>query len=1435
MGRESQTMSNFHWTNIISLNSSQNDAFEELLCQLVNQEPIEDKQKFVKVGNPDGGVECYIILKNGDEIGFQAKWFLSTPQEAQWNQVEHSFKTALEKHPKMITYYVAIPLDRADPRVENRTSFMKKWKGKVEKWQKLAKDKYGREIEFVYWGSSEFITRLSREENAGLKSFFFGDIDLSDKWFKNQNELAIKDLGARYTPEINIELDIVENFDAISRNDRFKKKLDEAYHDYMLSYRKFLEHLYIKNENLESLLARLSEKVEILEGKYDSISFYGIDYINHEQLNQFFKEIEPLSYEISELLDELNRKEIEEKKITTSHGYRTATAYDRKIKDLTNYLSNQYKFKGLINSTILKLSNNPFVVLDGDAGIGKSHLLADIVNQRLKDSENSVFLLGQHFREDKSPWSQILKELLELNCTKEKFLGALNAKAEGQNKRIIIFIDAINEGKGRSFWSEFLVSFIESIKQYEWLGLVLSIRSSYFDLIVPKEIFEKKLAIPITHFGFDGVEYNASRMFFENYNILQPAIPLLHPEFSNPLFLKLFCEGLNKRGLTQIPDGYEGITNIIKFFIGGIEEKLSKKYTNIKSLKLIDKVIDTLITEMLSNQTMAYDKALEIVIREVSSKYGIGSGLLDDLISEGLLTKNSFYDGQEHIEGVYFAYERFEDHIKVKYLFDKYLDKKNSKRSFEQEGLSSYFEEHNLYYYQGIIDAMSIQLPEVCNVELIDVVDQNEVVIESFFDSLLWRKADSITPEVSERILKNISNEHFQEDIFKILFSTASNPKHPLNADILHDYLLNFSMKERDVFFIPLLNSIYLDSEANPIKRLIDWAWSEEPKSYISDDSILLTSIALSWLLVSSNRQLRDYATKALISALQGRVNVVLNLLRQFENVNDPYVYERLFAVGFGVVVRLENKNGLKEFGKYIYKTIFNVDEVYPHILLRDYAKNTIEYIDYLGIELDIDLKKVKPPYKSYLPPIDKLPTEEDIEKFQDREGTYHQSRITSSMMTEYGHGTGGYGDFGRYVFGSALHDFDCRENEQLISNYAIRKIFEEYEYDGEFFDKAEKAIQEHNRHNYDRYYHEIERIGKKYQWIAMYDTLARMTDNFKMYKGYGDNKQEVKYQGTFEPYVRDIDPTILLKKTGLGTDDCQANWCNSKADIKWTMDHDKWVQVIDDLPNPFDIVNLVDDKGEEWISLHAFPMWREPTKKGYDSSNVIRKEVWYILNSYLIPNDELDEFVQWSEKQHFWNDWMPSGKGHYQMLNREHYWSDAYKFLQDPYYGCEDWSYIDTFRASKYPHKIGLTYNAYYWEEQFDYSKEESLGFFKPSKILFDGLQMQYSSKEGEFINDENKLVCFDAKMKYSSFDSLLFNKRMLVQYLQENNLSLYWTIIGEKQIFVPMNNREDKVGLMQMNGYYFMKENMEKGGKMNIMSMDKDYEKTYQDIELT
>ena len=81
-------MNNFNWSNIRSYNNSQNNAFEELICQIAREEEIPNKKSFVRIGTPDGGVEAYCILDNGDEYGWQAKFF---------NKMEDSIKTGFDK------------------------------------------------------------------------------------------------------------------------------------------------------------------------------------------------------------------------------------------------------------------------------------------------------------------------------------------------------------------------------------------------------------------------------------------------------------------------------------------------------------------------------------------------------------------------------------------------------------------------------------------------------------------------------------------------------------------------------------------------------------------------------------------------------------------------------------------------------------------------------------------------------------------------------------------------------------------------------------------------------------------------------------------------------------------------------------------------------------------------------------------------------------------------------------------------------------------------------------------------------------------------------------------------------------------------------------------------------------------------------------------
>uniref|UniRef100_UPI003C2F0E14 hypothetical protein n=1 Tax=Escherichia coli TaxID=562 RepID=UPI003C2F0E14 len=46
---------------------------------------------------------------------------------------------------------------------------------------------------------------------------------LSDDWLNEKNSQAIADLGGRYTPELNVKLEIAEIFDGLGRTNDFSK------------------------------------------------------------------------------------------------------------------------------------------------------------------------------------------------------------------------------------------------------------------------------------------------------------------------------------------------------------------------------------------------------------------------------------------------------------------------------------------------------------------------------------------------------------------------------------------------------------------------------------------------------------------------------------------------------------------------------------------------------------------------------------------------------------------------------------------------------------------------------------------------------------------------------------------------------------------------------------------------------------------------------------------------------------------------------------------------------------------------------------------------------------------------------------------------------------------------------------------------------------
>ena len=257
-------------------------------------------------------------------------------------------------------------------------------------------------------------------------------------------------------------------------------------------------------------------------------------------------------------------------------------------------------------------------------------------------------------------------------------------------------------------------------------------------------------------------------------------------------------------------------------------------------------------------------------------------------------------------------------------------------------------------------------------------------------------------------------NNEDWHDTLDVLLTVATLPEHPLNADFLDKRLRRDPMPDRDAWWTVYLHRAWGQQEA--VDRLVDWASSLASESTLDEEVVDLCATALSWMLTSSNRFLRDRATKALVNLLTGRLGAVLRLVERFADIDDLYLLERVYAVAYGTAMRSDDCSQVGRLAEGVYGRVFANGAPHPHILLRDYARGVVERAINLGAGVSIVADRVRPPYAS---PWLTIPTEDDIKPLSDDSslvsyeggsGEWARLHIVSSVMR---------GDFACYVIGT--------------------------------------------------------------------------------------------------------------------------------------------------------------------------------------------------------------------------------------------------------------------------------------------------------------------------------------------------------------------------------------------------------------------------------
>ncbi len=1336
--------------------------------------------------------------------------------------------------------------------------------------------------------------------------------DFNEQWFNNQVEASIADAEAsrRYLPALNIELPIGKLFDALGRTNEFFNRVFDLHRD----FRKRHNGLFrwsIPDDELTVPLESVREQSESLMRVLSTIVVQSSGLLPFNEIQEACRKVIDAIVQAERSVSLLIKKLEDNQPETSTHEYnkpsKRAKHQRYELQELQYTTRILWEFAG---SKEAILANKPFLLLTGEGGIGKTHLFCDVANQRIRQGLPTILLLGEKFQNDE-PWHQIVRQLmLNESQTVTDHLQALNDFAANQNTRLVILIDALNEGSGTEIWPHYLGGFLHTASQYSHIALALSVRSEYEAYIIPDGLIDTGKLVKEYHSGFLGLVDRAVRTYFAYYGI-EYRVPPLEREFQNPLFLQTLCRALQNRNLTYVPAGLQGFTQIMEFFLDSANERLAKRLGYNPRRNVVQLAILSLVEEMASTGSIyvSETKAEDIINRYLPNRlYQYTESLYYHLLAEGILTATI----HENESSVRFLYDRFTDHLMAKHLLSKHLDPDKPGSAFELEQPLGQILTHkgNFGFRYSLIPAFAIQIPEDTGLELFQVapyMKEDPDLARGVISSLVWRQWK--TKEIPEPLIAFINesilaDSHNDDRFLEAILGVAANPDNPFNADFLHRNLINRSMADRDAWWSIFLHYHYsrTDDEQTAINRLISWAWSDFDKSSIDPEAIRLMGIALAWFLTSSNRFLRDRTTKALVCLFEGHIHILVEVINQFIGVNDPYILERLFAVAYGCAMRSNNSQQIKFLAEQVFIWNFRDGSPPPHILLRDYARGVIEVALVKCSDMNIPVEKVRPPYLSEW--ISEPPSDDELKS---QYGTHPDNILDAerSMHTIYFSVMGW--DFGRYIIPKVenwtavrLHDelelspherydqfferlepqkhefwnsfqdtktalpqdldpivkrvmddwdkeiefdddlFVARISEKLVKsgydetsadetlNAELKKFLESLtqeqiaDYEGIVVPYEqnrvvlENAYREKSHFNlelakrwilkrvfeigwtierfgefdyyvnyrsYGREAKKAERIGKKYQWIAFHELLARIADNFH-YRGESWNNSQQQYEGTWQAWVRDIDPSFIKAKTHYSSE-TQAWWFSVKYEQWDGYETDaQWVESTRDLPQIAPLIEVINpEDGSRWLNLDAMFDWEEPIPPIEDKYERPRRRLWYMLKSYLVRREDSDRFFDWAQQQDFIGRWMPESHDLYEVFLGEFFWSPAYRYHRSPATGYREWETLGDMNSSL-PCPVCVTIDEYAHEDSYDCSIEDSASLNTPSKWLAEKMKLRWQGQEGRYHDQQGNLICFDPTAQTKGPGSLLMNREHFLQFLNDSDLDIVWTLLGEKNI---------------------------------------------------
>ena len=1221
------------WSKLKPYQNNKYRSFEEL-CYQIAKGLYGEKGRFTSVDDSGGGdgVEFYVTLPNGDEWGWQAKFYHPNPRlsDSRKRSIKDSLKTACEKHPRLKKWFLCTPTNFTPKK--GRSQGEQVWFDNTLRQSIPA----NMDVDLEHWGDSDFNNWLSEPRFSGKRHYFFGELELNLDWFKRQFDKQMAGVGDKFDSSLHTETNVDGDVHALLGDEAFAHQITkwiEKLEEDLPYLKETIDDLkrpipYIEwseeekskvvkaAESLQDALVNIIDKFKQARkilNKQELTAAQAIDWgAAYSQLRKVFDNYETVAREsgISKMkctIDKEYEEQVLRKASSVVHGPRSLVA---RLSD--KFFPSVIWKQGLINKSDLHIL--------GDAGIGKTHIACNICDDRLKSGLPALFVRGSLFTTDQ-PIKAQLQTILDIprSYSWHDFLQALSAAAEAYHTRIPLIIDGLNEsvhnGTFSKVWERGLTGLVREIIQAKNLVLITTCRRSYKEAIWKevtlkefnwkKFIWEDKDSQNLVYaYGFDTdeVQQKALDKYFNAYKIKADLTLAPLVQFEHPLHLKIFCETKNREHKTevQVYVGEQTLFEVFDEYLEQCNEAVCSRLGLRRGTPIVQPILNKIAEHLWQNRSrnIPVEELVQLTDNQFLSDLNWSLSKACAIEAEGLLVCRDWWGGKD---AMCFTYDLLGGYLIAKYLVEQAIDDVQGLLNNEEIVTLLFGENRQTLHpmHEDICRCLAAVFPAKTGQFLHEISDNQKAF------GLSIRALFEISPQdITENCVRLVIHlfDEYQENrefFLKLSETTVEHPNHPFNASFWSDRLMAMSMSERDLSWTEYVRSNRYSFEETVIRFENTCRDAQD----LSTERLYLFAEYIMWILTSTVRPLRDQATRALYWYGRRFPQEFFALVMKSFTINDPYVPERMLAATYGIAMARQNdfkdtsfvREVLPLYARQLYENMFKPDAPHSttHILARDYARRTIDIalIHHPDLLTGDERERISPPFADG-------GIREWGESEDRNEGEYEKGPAPLQM------------DFENYTLrGLINYDSNADESERVKANVYWR-IYD-LGFSLENFGKIDKWISDENwnRSRYNEHPRKIDRYGKKYSWIAFYE-LAGFRRDKDLLPDYYDDVRVLN---------ADIDPSFpieerkhnLVTKDFLGDREVSAEQWVSKTPHP-------------DLTSYLKIDGPCGEKGT-WILLNGFLSQKD---------NQVNRDMFSFLQGLIVKSEEVEEIVEILKKQ---------------------------------------------------------------------------------------------------------------------------------------------------------------------------------------------------------